>query len=377
MIYLDNAATTLQKPLAVCKAMEQALLTCANPGRSGHTPAMKAGEIVFACREAAAELFGMNAPERVVFTQNATHALNLAIKSLLWEGGHAVLSGYEHNSVVRPLEAMRERGVSYTVASAPLFDETQLCLSIADSIRADTKCVIVTQVSNVFGFALPMERINAICREHRIPMIVDASQAAGVLPVRADQWDAAAFICMPGHKGLYGPQGTGMLLCCGEHFCRSLIEGGTGSLSIELTQPDFLPDALESGTLNVPGIAGLLEGIRFVLQKGKAIRQKESVLLRQTAEDLSVLPETEVFYHPSCQSGVLSFRNRRLDPAEISEYLNQKGICVRSGLHCAPVAHRTGGTLPEGTVRLSFSAFNTKEEEKRLLWRLNEWIKIS
>ena len=183
MIYLDNAATTLQKPSAVAKAMEQALYTCANPGRSGHRPAMKAAEAVYECRRAAAELFGLDAPERVVFTLNATHALNLAIKSLLHEGGHAVISGYEHNSVVRPLEAMAERGVSYTAAVSPLFRPELVCPAIERAITPQTRCVIVTHVSNVFGFVLPLAEIDALCRKKGLPLVVDASQSAGLLPL--------------------------------------------------------------------------------------------------------------------------------------------------------------------------------------------------
>mgnify|MGYP004457273033 FL=1 len=375
MIYLDNAATTLQKPSAVAKAMEQALYTCANPGRSGHRPAMKAAETVYECRRAAAEFFGLDAPERVVFTLNATHALNLAIKSLLHEGGHAVISGYEHNSVVRPLEAMAERGVSYTAAVSPLFRPELVCPAIQRAITPQTRCVIVTHVSNVFGFVLPLAEIDALCRKKGLPLVVDASQSAGLLPLDARALSAAVFLCMPGHKGLYGPQGTGLLLCCKDTKLYSLMEGGTGSLSLETHQPDFLPDALESGTLNVPGIAGLREGLRFAAKRREAILRREQALLAQTAELLSALPELELFIGDGCQSGVLSLRPRAGDPAALCEALAERGVCVRGGLHCSPLAHRSAGTLPEGTVRLSFSAFNTPDQAEDLARILKESLK--
>lgn len=375
MIYLDNAATTLQKPSAVAKAMEQALYTCANPGRSGHRPAMKAAETVYECRRAAAEFFGLDAPERVVFTLNATHALNLAIKSLLHEGGHAVISGYEHNSVVRPLEAMAERGVSYTAAVSPLFRPELVCPAIERAITPQTRCVIVTHVSNVFGFVLPLAEIDALCRKKGLPLVVDASQSAGLLPLDARALPAAVFLCMPGHKGLYGPQGTGLLLCCKDTKLYSLMEGGTGSLSLETHQPDFLPDALESGTLNVPGIAGLREGLRFAAKRREAILRREQALLAQTAELLSALPELELFIGDGCQSGVLSLRPRAGDPAALCEALAERGVCVRGGLHCSPLAHRSAGTLPEGTVRLSFSAFSTPDQAEDLARILKESLK--
>lgn len=375
MIYLDNAATTLQKPSAVAKAMEQALYTCANPGRSGHRPAMKAAETVYECRRAAAELFGLDAPERVVFTLNATHALNLAIKSLLHEGGHAVISGYEHNSVVRPLEAMAERGVSYTAAVSPLFRPELVCPAIERAITPQTRCVIVTHVSNVFGFVLPLAEIDALCRKKGLPLVVDASQSAGLLPLDARALSAAVFLCMPGHKSLYGPQGTGLLLCCKDTKLYSLMEGGTGSLSLETRQPDFLPDALESGTLNVPGIAGLREGLRFAAKRREAILRREQALLAQTAELLSALPELELFTGDGCQSGVLSLRPRAGDPAALCEALAERGVCVRGGLHCSPLAHRSAGTLPEGTVRLSFSAFSTPDQAEDLARILKESLK--
>ena len=360
MIYFDNGATTLQKPQSVGRAMEAALFTCGNPGRGGHRPAVRAAETVFKCRELVAQLFGLEQLEGVVFTQNCTHALNLAIKSALWGGGHAVISGYEHNSVVRPLEALRGRGVCYSVASSPLFDHDAALRAIEAAMTEETRCVIVSHVSNVFGFVLPLAEIDALCARRGVMLIVDAAQSAGMMPLNVGRLRAASFVCMPGHKGLYGPQGTGILLCCKGEDLHSLMEGGTGSNSLELTQPEFLPDVFESGTLNVPGIAGLAEGVQFVLERGsRAIGEHEGELARRLARGLEGVPGVRTLSHPTRQSGVLSFVHEALLPEAMAERLSEQGICVRAGLHCAPLAHRSGGTLPQGTVRVSFSVFNT------------------
>ena len=367
MIYFDNAATTLQKPPSVWRAAAQAMESCGNPGRSGHKAAMRAAEIVYDCRCLAAEFFGLQDPERVVFTLNATHALNIAVKSCLKGGGHAVISGYEHNSVVRPLEGMGGEGVNYTVARSPLFDPEGVYNGVVEALTDDTRCVVLTQVSNVFGFVLPVEKVDALCARRGIPLIIDASQSAGILPLDLTKRSGTAFVCMPGHKGLYGPQGTGILLCCKDLPLYSVLEGGTGSLSLEKRQPDFLPDALESGTLNVPGIAGLREGLRFVSRRREEICQRERALVDRAAEGLSAVAGVTVWYQPDCQSGVLSFRADWADPATLCERLSQRGFCLRAGLHCAPLAHESAGTLPEGTLRVGFSAFNTGRELEKFL----------
>ena len=373
MIYLDNGATTLQKPPSVGRAMEAALYTCGNPGRGGHRPAMRAADIVFTCRQLVAQLFGLDRLEGVVFTLNCTHALNLAIKSTLNDGGHAVISGYEHNSAVRPLEALRTRGVGYSVAGGALFDAAGTLAAIEGAITAETRCVIVSHVSNVFGFVLPLMEIDALCARRGVALIVDAAQTAGMLPLDVGKLKAASFVCMPGHKGLYGPQGTGILLCCKGDDLHSLIEGGTGSNSLELTQPGFLPDIFESGTLNVPGIAGLAEGVQFVLNRGvRAIGAHEADLTRRLARGLEAVQSVRAFSHPKGQSGVLSFVHERLPPEAVAEELGRQGICVRAGLHCATLAHRSAGTLPQGTVRASFSVFNTARQVDALVKAVQE-----
>ncbi len=366
MIYLDSAATTFQKPPSVAAAMAEAMATMSSPGRGGHRAAMLAADTAFACREALAELFHLSNPEQVVFTMNATHALNLAIKSLVPPGGRAVISGYEHNAVTRPLAAL---GAQVRVARAPLFDPPAVLEAFARQITPDTHAVICSHVSNVFGFVQPIEEIAALCRRHGIPLIVDASQSAGVLPLDMTAL-GAAFLAMPGHKGLYGPQGTGVLVCGEGVPVRTLLEGGTGSMSIKQHMPDFLPDRLEAGTHNMPGIAGLLAGVRYVQERGEAaICRHERELAQMAVKDLQKLNGVQVFALPDlrAQTGVVSFRMEGRDAEDVGASLAAEDIAVRAGLHCAPLAHRSAGTLETGTVRVSVSDFNTPGEITHLI----------
>ena len=373
MIYLDSAATTFQKPPSVTAAMQDALLTMSSPGRGGYPAAMKAAETAFQCRSELAELFGVGNPERVVFTSSATHGLNIAIKSLVPPGGKAVVSGYEHNAVTRPLTAL---GAEVSAAEAPLFRQSEVAAAFDRLIVPGTDAVICNHISNVFGFIQPVEAIAAMCRERGVPFIIDASQSAGVLPLNLDRLEAA-FIAMPGHKGLYGPQGTGVLLC-GENIpVRTLLEGGTGSLSMQQEMPDFLPDRLEAGTHNMPGIAGLLAGVRFVKQRGMAnILNHERRLTLLAAEGIRMLPGAKVLAMPGLreQAGALSFVPLKKDVEEVGTRLAEQGIAVRTGLHCAPFAHKSAGTLDTGTVRVSFSDFNTRLEVYRLLAVLHDLL---
>lgn len=361
MIYLDSAATTFQKPPEVAAAMERALAVMSSPGRGGYPEAMAAAETAFACRSELAELFGLRDAERVVFTMNATHALNIAIKSLVSPGGRAVISGYEHNAVTRPLAAL---GAETAVAAGPLFRPEAVTAAFERLITPETQAVICCHVSNVFGFIQPVEAVAALCRSRGVPLIIDASQSAGVLSLDMDAL-GAAFIAMPGHKGLYGPQGTGVLLC-GEHVpVRPLMEGGTGSMSLRQEMPDFLPDRLEAGTHNMPGIAGLLAGVRYVRRRGTGeICRREREMTLVLAEGLRQLPGVQVFAEPGLgnQTGVLSVTAEGRDCEALAQALAERGTAVRAGLHCAPLAHRTAATLDTGTVRLSLSDFNTPEE---------------
>lgn len=355
MIYLDSAATSLLKPAGVYRAAERAMRECASPSRGAYPAAMAAAEIVYSCREAAGELFRC-APEQVVFTMNATHALNLAICSLCRSGMRVLISGYEHNAVLRPLRAL---GAELRIARTPLFDRAAALAGFRREL-ADCELCVCTHVSNVFGFVLPVGEIAAACREAGVPLIVDASQSAGVLDVDLREWNCA-FVAMPGHKGLMGPQGTGLLLC--NHETRPLLYGGTGSDSRNPHMPDALPERLEAGTMNVAGIAGLLEGLRYILLHGTdALEQRERKLSELF---LSALGDTEGFFlsaEPAVRCGVLSCCREGRDCEETAAALAAAGVCVRAGLHCAPLAHETVGTLESGTVRFSFSPLLSSRE---------------
>ena len=360
MIYLDAAATTLQKPASVPRASAWAMTHMSSIGRGGHAAAMLAAETAFACRKAAAGLFHMEEPDQVVFTMNATHGLNIAIRSLVKPGDTVLISGYEHNAVTRPLAAIP--GVTVKVAASRLFEPGALLSRFQELLTPEVSCVICNHVSNVFGYVLPVEELSGLCLRRGVPFILDASQSAGTLPVHMDRL-RAAFIAMPGHKGLYGPQGTGLLLC--GHEAVPLLQGGTGSLSAQQEMPDFLPDRLEAGTHNMAGIAGLLEGLRYVRRTGTGcILARERRLIGRLIRSLRDVSGVELFTatRPEDQSGVLSLRLRGMDCETAGERLARQGIAVRTGLHCAPLAHQSAGTLESGTVRLSFSPFNTEGE---------------
>ena len=360
MIYLDNAATTLHKPRAVHEAVRRAMHAAAGYARGGHAAAMRAGETVYACRAQAAALFGVRDPARVVFTMNATHALNLAIHALVQADTRVVVSGYEHNAVMRPLAL---RGIDPVVLDTPLWDGAAMFARAKQALAGGAELFILNHVSNVFGFALPVDEIAGLLDEAGVPLILDASQSAGVIPINVRRHPCLAAVCMPGHKGLYGPQGTGLLLALDDRLAQHpLLAGGTGSRSEDMRQPDFLPDALESGTPNVPGIAGLAAGIAFVQATGEeAILMHERRLARLFVRALAEEPRITCFFHPA-GTGVLSLRVRGVRAETVAEALGRQGVAVRAGLHCAPLAHRTAGTEQTGTVRFSFSAFSTEEE---------------
>ena len=347
MIYLDNAATTLQKPPEVYRAVRQAMQLCASPGRGGYEAARRAEETVYRTRALAAEFFDC-APEQVCFTSCATEGLNAAIRTLVGRGDRVVISGLEHNAVTRTLHAA---GAELRTVTAPLFDEAGWLEAFSDALRLPAAAVVCTQVSNVFGAVLPIDGLARLCADRGVPLIVDASQGAGLLPVRLRAW-RAAFVAMPGHKGLLGPQGTGLLLC--GRTPEPLLFGGTGSQSVEQEMPDFLPDRMEAGTQNVPGIAGLGAGLQWLQRQDQpALLRRERGLIRRMGEGLAKRG-AEVWMGEG-QAGVLSFRIPGTDPEETAARYAAAGIAVRAGLHCAPLAHATAGTLPAGTVRLSVS----------------------
>ena len=309
MIYFDSAATTLEKPQSVPAATARAMAHLASPGRGGYSAGMGAADLIYRMREQAAQLFHVSDPERVVLTSNATHGLNLAIRSLVQPGGTAVISGYEHNAVTRPLHAIP--GVKIKVAEGPLFNAEGVYAAFEREITPEVDAVICNHVSNVFGFIQPVERIAQLCQKRGKPLIVDASQSAGILPVDMESW-GASFVAMPGHKGLYGPQGTGLLLCAGD--AQPLLYGGTGSLSAQQEMPDFLPDRLEAGTQNVCGAAGLLAGMKFVIHKGTtSIHNYECRLAGHMMDRLECIPGITIFRDSQNQIGVFSLVVARMD----------------------------------------------------------------
>ena len=345
MIYLDNGATSFRKPPAVFRAVNEAMQRCANPGRGGYRAAKEAAERIYNCRETAGALFDCR-PEQVVLTMNCTHGLNIAISSLVRPGGRVVVSGFEHNAVMRPLYA---RGAQVQVAGRKLFDWEDTLESFRRALSRGAEAAVFTHVSNVFGYVLPVQELAKLCREASVPFILDAAQSAGTLPVRLGEL-GAEFIAMPGHKGLLGPQGTGLLLCAGQTV--PLLYGGTGSESIRHDMPELLPERLEAGTQNVPGAAGLTEGMRYLQRMGiDRIYAAEHRQAKRCAEGLKRMGVS--VFSGQHQAGTVSFLPG-MDCESAAEFLAQRGVAVRAGLHCAPLAHESAGTLDSGTVRVSF-----------------------
>lgn len=345
MIYLDNGATSFHKPPQVKRAVMDAMERCANPGRGGYRAAMEAARTVFDCREAAGKLFHCD-PEQVVLTSNCTHGLNMAIRTLVKPGDSVAVTGFEHNAVVRPLYAL---GAKLTVAGRKLFDWEDTLEQWEAALKKAPKAAVFAHVSNVFGYQLPVEEMAGLCRQYGVPFVLDAAQSAGSIPVDLPAL-GAEFIAMPGHKGLLGPQGTGLLLCGREP--EPLLYGGTGGNSLSHEMPPDLPDRGEAGTVNVPGAAGLAAGLRYLLQTGVAgIGEKEKRQADRCAKSLQEMG-FRVFTGDH-RTGVLSFLPER-DCEEAAQAFASQGIALRAGLHCAPLAHESAGTVDTGTVRLSF-----------------------
>ena len=377
MIYLDNAATTWPKPPTVRAAVRQAMERYgANPGRGGYAMSTDTAGEVYRCRETAAEFFGLSDPSRVIFTANCTAALNIVIKGLLKGGGHVVISNMEHNAVVRPLTGLSSNGVTYSIATVAQTTEKTL-ENVRRCLRADTKLIVCTHASNVFGSVLPIAAIGRLAQEKCIAFVVDAAQSAGILPIDMER-DNVDFLCVPGHKGLYGPMGTGMLLCRSSRPLEPLVEGGTGSYSLSFKQPLELPDRLESGTLNVPGICGLRAGLEFVKREGReTLLQRERWVMMRLYDRLCDLPSAQLYTkHPNVSDAVplIAFNLRGRSSEDVATQLAKADIAVRAGLHCAPLAHQSHGTLPNGTVRVAPSAFTRTTDVDELYKNL---IKIS
>ncbi len=362
MVYLDNAATSWPKPDSVCRAMIECIKKYgANPGRSGHRMAMKASEKVFECRENLAMLFGIADPLRITFTANATEAINLAVKGLLVPGDHVILSSMEHNSVIRPLKKLEASGVELSIIKADPSGKVDT-EDIAKSIKRNTKLIIITHASNVTGTVNDVEPIGRLAKEHEIVFMVDASQTAGKYPVDVGLMNVDLLV-FPGHKSLLGPQGTGGLYVREGIILDTLKEGGTGSFSESLSQPDISPDRYESGTLNTPGIAGWNEGIKYILETGiDSIRNHEQYLEKYMLEGLCEIKKVKVYGSgdPEHRIGVISITIDGKDCNEVCRELDERyDIAARGGLHCAYLAHETIGTQNTGTVRFSIGYFNT------------------
>lgn len=372
MIYLDNAATSWPKPQSVISEMNRCLLDyCANPGRSGHKMALKSQEVIYNCRECVSDFFGLDNPLGVIFTSNATAALNIVIKGLLDKDSHAVITSMEHNSVMRPLVAT---GAMYDVLCADKFGYVD-SNDLENLIQDNTSLIICTLSSNVCGSIQPFEKIAEISHRHNIPFLLDASQGAGTVDIDMKRMNID-YLAAPGHKGLLGPQGTG-ILCINSLSCiATLMEGGTGSESKLLVQPDYLPDRFESGTVNVPGISGLLRGIEYIncMSKEKILNH-ELNLCKALADNLSDIKSIKLIgYNPmKPRSAVLSFVMEDEDCLILSSKLSiDYNIALRAGYHCAYTAHSVLGTENTGTVRVSFGPFNTEDDVNALTKAIKE-----
>lgn len=363
MIYLDNAATSFPKPSVVIRAMTDCLQQCgANPGRGGHRLAIEAGRIVEKCRERAAAFFGVTRPEQVIFTRNCTESLNIAISGMLRKGDEVICSHGEHNAVMRVLE----RYVSRDDVTVKLLRPDEDGLLSPDILRravtTRTGLVILCHASNVTGIVQPVRTLGAVCREKGVPLLVDAAQTAGVLEVTLDSLNAD-LIAAPGHKGLMGPHGTGLLILREGVTPEPLILGGTGSASESVRQPDMLPDRYESGTLNLPGIAGLAAGLDFVMDQREDIHRYESALNERLRSQLADIPGLRVLGSDRApRVGITAVAPAGGDSAALADALDASGVAVRGGLHCAPAMHSYLGTMRSGAVRFSPGPFNTERD---------------
>lgn len=366
MIYLDNAATTFKKPQSVSRAVFGSMVNFgANAGRGGYQLSAKAGEIVYNTRELLCQFFGAGDESRIAFFPNTTYALNSAIYGVMKNGGHVVTTSMEHNSVLRPLAELEKSGrVRFTVVKGDGYGRISV-RDLEKAIRADTRLLVMTGASNVCGNVYDIERAAEMAHSKGVLVLIDAAQIAGMIPINAQKFDLLAF---PGHKGLMGPQGSGGLYVAPHVMLSPLISGGTGSLSESMYQPEEMPDRLESGTLNMPAIAGLYEGVKFIMKESvEAIHAREQMLMWYALESLKNMDNVECYgdFNDENRVGVLSFNIKGADSVAVANELDERfSIAVRGGLHCAAAAHKTLGTLSGGTVRMSFGYFNTKSEVK-------------
>ncbi len=371
MIYLDNAATTYPKPPQVYNAMTKAMKKYgANPGRSGHKMSMESALEIYECRRVAAKMFNAPGEECVAFTLNCTHATNMVLKGLLKPGDNVVTSCLEHNAIMRPLKKLEERGVTHTTAKVYPGDNDKTVDSFRKCITSKTALIVCTCASNVWGIKLPIERIAALAKVYGIPMMVDAAQGAGLVELDMEKYNID-YLCLAGHKGLYGPMGTGMLIASSANRLNTIIEGGTGTNSLSYYQPSDMPEKLESGTPNIIGIAGLRAGMEYVDRMGiEKICDHESKLMTYFYDRVEKMKHVELYMpRPDKKyfAPVVSFNIKGKDSESVGNILDSNGIEVRSGLHCAPAAHKFAGTLERGAVRVCPSVFTSQGEIDRLV----------
>ena len=377
MIYLDNAATTFPKPEEVYKSIDDCMRNYgANPGRSGHKLALKAGRGIYETRELICKLFNIENPMRVTFTQNATDALNLGIKGILKQGDHVITTSMEHNSVIRPIISLEEKGVTNTIVQCDLNGNLDIN-KLDEAIKENTKLIVVSHSSNVTGNIVDIKTIGDLCKKKNITFLVDAAQTAGVIDINVGE-ENIDLLAFPGHKGLLGPQGTGGLYIREGIDIMHMKEGGTGSKSELLTQPIIVPDRYESGTPNTPGIIGLGAGVKYVLENIEKIREHEQHMTDYMLKRLEEIEKITVYGNSRDvkRSAVISINIEDIDSSEVSYILDEVyDIAVRSGLHCAPLAHKTIGTIRQGTVRFSFGPFTTKKDIDNAIVALKEICK--
>lgn len=372
VINFDNAATTGKKPAIVISAVQNALYNLsANPGRAGHNLSLKAGEAVYNAREKIAGFFGGKSGANVIFTANCTAAINYVLKGFLKPGDHIVISDLEHNAVTRPLY---KTGIKTGVAAVSLLSDDETVKNFEAEIKENTKMIFCTAASNVCGRALPIKRLGELCKRRGIAFGVDAAQAAGTVPLDMEK-QGIDFLCVAPHKGLYAPMGLGILIA-NRDIGGTILEGGTGTNSIDLNQPENMPERYESGTVNLPAIMGAAAGIDFVKGNMQSNYQKEMRLIRYIYGKLSKMPHI-ILYTPYMADNmylpVLPFNVKGASSEETADYLNRRGIAVRGGLHCAPAAHRKLKTESTGTVRIAPSVFSTIKEAGYLVKVLNNY----
>ena len=379
MIYFDNAATSFPKPVEVRRAVAEALENFgANPGRGGHDMSLATAQEIYRCRLLLAEEMGLSQPENVIFTHNCTTAINMVMKGLLRRGDHVIISCLEHNAIARTAAWLSEQGVEYSIAEVVENDPERTEKSFESLVRPHTRLIALTHASNVFGIALPVKSIARMAKKHGVLTLVDGAQSGGILPIHMEEL-GIDFLALAGHKGFYAPMGIGALLLGTDHPLSSFVEGGTGSDSVNLRQPETLPDRFESGTPNVSGICGLRAGLEVVRTRTRAHILEHDTALLQTLYDRMRGMEDILLYTKRPKVGrcapVLSFNVKGQNSEEVARGFNRFEIAVRAGLHCAPLAHAYMNTLRTGTVRIAPSFHNNVREVEYLLDCLQKIIK--